>query len=180
MALLAALALAACGPGAPGHLFEPMPSSGVERFAHACSAPPCPRETLACFHFEGTLLTEGRSIELDGWSEDTPRDGFKNNWHYILSSPAAGELMVFLEPSLGWVGSAAVIWPSGRGGVFGEAFVTEDGQRLWRLEMRPTDPVIAGKFAELAGSMEYRTQIFQSRLSNDGAAEILISEEVSQ
>jgi hypothetical protein len=139
----------------------------------------CPAQVLSCFHASMVLTAGGQSITVLGWSQDLPLPGYSNHWHYLLPASAAPLLNAFINvPTEASVGGAAVIWPDGRGGMFMEARATNANLPHWRLDMHPTDDGVAAQFANLAGSAEYRTQIFTVTKLNGGQVEILIEEEL--
>jgi hypothetical protein len=137
-------------------------------------APICAVESLSCFRFKGALTVSGRTMEVEGWSQDMPLPGYANRWRYVVADPS-GELARYGNPTRTWLGGAAVVWPGGVGGMFQEALASEGGRLFWRLDMRPTDPAVAAQFAALAGAQEYRAQIFEVR-AKGGESEILITE----
>jgi len=132
---------------------------------------PCPVESMACFHFTGSLSAGGSSLPIEGWSEDLPTPGYANRWHYLVSPEAAQLLAPYLavNATVSTTDSAAVVWPTGLGGQYWEAV------SHFRLEMHPTDQAVAQRCAEFAGLREVRTQPWRVNASN-GWVEILIEE----
>lgn len=161
--VVVALISAACGGALPS---APEPVSEVV----------CAVQSLSCFHYRGMLVAAGQTVEVEGWSQDLPTPGFENRWRYLVSAPAGARLAGFQTLTKSWLGGAAVVWPSGRGGMFNEALTAPGGAIYWRLEMLPTDDAVAAQFAALAGAQEYRAQRFQAVSTDGGGAEILITE----
>lgn len=143
----------------------------------------CAVETMACYHFLGTIeLGDGTILPVKGASQDMPLPGYVNRWRYVITGQPAGQLSAALAPFLvateASVGVTAIRLSDGSGGAIAEALHPEvDTLRYWRLEMRPTNHVIAHKFAEVAGSSEYRAQVFQALIpGNGGEVSVLITE----
>lgn len=130
----------------------------------------CRAQSLSCFDSRATVSLGSQRVETSVISEDLPEPGFANRWHYRLGPEADAMLAPLLNrrhetPICG----GAVVWPGGQGGMWQHATGS------WRLDMRPTDPGVAKRFALIAGVNECRTQGW-TVLRIDGHLEILIEE----
>lgn len=144
--------------------------------AHSCNLPfspeigksvICPVQSLACFDSQADIAIGNNPHSSYVTSQDLPTPGYANRWRYVIETPHP-----ILVPQTHYgvnVCGEAVIWPNGLGGMYMQA------ETHWRIDMYPTDPAIAARFADIAGSHECRVQNFIVSEYSEGI-EIMIEE----